>query len=94
LAIILPFPMTPQEMRILQEFRRLKTDTMGAAAIKVLKHPVGGGEAPAVTLVSKGYLTSSDGQNFTLTERAKEFLAIDAKPEFDESGGSAAEPAE
>ena len=86
--------MTPQEMRILQEFRRLKTDTMGAPAIKVLKHPVGGGEAPAATLVRKGYLTSGDGQTFTLTEKAKEFLAIDAVPEFEESGGSAEEPAE
>jgi hypothetical protein len=67
---------------------------MGAAAIKALKHPVGGGEAPAATLVTKGYLTSTDAQNFTLTEKAREFLAIDAKPEFEESGGSAEVPAE
>jgi hypothetical protein len=87
--------MTPQEMRILQEFRRIKTDTMSAAAIKALKHPVGGGEEPALSLVAKGYLTADDArQNFTLTEKSRAFLAIDAVPEFEQSGGSAEEPAE
>jgi len=95
LAIILPFPMTAPEMRVLQEFRRLKTDTMSAAAIKALKHPVGGGDAPAFSLLAKGYLTIDDArENFTLTEKAKAFLAIDAVPEIAESGSTAEEPPE
>jgi hypothetical protein len=93
LAIILPFPMTPQEMRVLQEFRRIAADTLGIAAIKAIKHPAGGGEAPAVSLVDKGYLTAdASRENFTLTEKAKAFLAIDAKPTTEESGDAAEEP--
>jgi hypothetical protein len=88
LAIILPFPLTPQEMRVLQEFRRIASDTMAIAAIKVLKHPFGGGEAPAASLVEKGYLTAdAERQNFTLTEKAKTFLAIDARPDTEAPAG-------
>jgi len=68
-------------MRVLQEYRRIAADSMPVAAINAIKHPFGGGEAPAVTLVDKGYLTvDADRQNFTLTEKAKGFLAIDARP--------------
>lgn len=92
MPIVLPFPMTPQEMRVLQEFRRLTAETLPVATIKAVKHPVGGGDAPAVSLAEKGYLTADEGrQNFTLTEKAKEFLAIDAKPMV-ESGPGEEEP--
>jgi len=85
--------MTAPEMRILQEFRRIAADTMGIAAIKALKHPAGGGEAPAHSLMEKGYLTADESrQNFTLTEKAKSFLAIDARPESEESGGAVEGP--
>lgn len=95
MGIILPFPMTPQEMRLLQEFRRVDADTMALPAIKAIKHPVGGGEAPAFSLVDKGYLTTDDArQSFTLTAKAREFLAIDARPLVEESGIAAEEPAE
>jgi hypothetical protein len=68
-------------MRVLQEFRRIAADAMPIAAIKTIKHPAGGGEAPALSLVDKGYLTpDAERQNFALTEKAKTFLAIDAKP--------------
>ena len=84
--------MTPQEMRVLQEYRRVASDTLTIAAIKAIKHPSGGGDAPALSLIDKGYLTADAGrQNFTLTEKAKTFLAIDAKPEV-ESAGDAEEP--
>jgi len=84
--------MTPQEIRVLQEFRRMTAETMAVAAIKAIKHPVGGGEAPAISLVQKGYLTADDGrQNFTLTQRAKDFLAYDPKPEFEGSSAASAE---
>jgi hypothetical protein len=92
MAIILPFPLTVPEMRVLQEYRRVATESLPIDAIKAIKHPVGGGEAPALSLVAKGYL-ASDGTNFTLTEKAKEFLAIDAKPDV-ESPGDTEEVAE
>ena len=88
--------MTEEEIRVLQEFRRLTTESMPLTTIKAIRHPVGGGEAPAFSLVQKGYLTSDDGrQNFTLTQKAKDFLAYDPKPEFEEASASQAEePAE
>ena len=88
--------MTEQEIRVLQEFRRMTTDSLAISAIKAIKHPVGGGEAPALSLVQKGYLTTDDSrQTFTLTQKAKDFLAYDPKPEFEEAAASGAEePAE
>jgi hypothetical protein len=89
MAIILSHPMTSQEMRVLQEFRRVAAETMPVAAIKAIKHPAGGGEAPANSLVTKGYLTADAGaENYTLTGKAKDFLALDVKPEFEETGSS------
>ena len=80
-------------MRILQEYRRIASETMPISAIKVLKHPAGGGEAPAFSLVDKGYLTADAArENFALTEKAKTFLAIDAKPDT-EAASDTEEPA-
>jgi hypothetical protein len=94
MAIILPHPMTVQEMRVLQEFRRVATDTLSVTAIVAIKHPAGGGDAPAIGLVAKGYLTADDGrQNFTLTPKAKDFLALDPKPEFDQAAPAGEEAA-
>jgi hypothetical protein len=88
MAIIMNHPMTTPEMRVLQEYRRIGAETMPVEAIKAIKHPVGGGEAPAVSLVAKGYLTAdAGGQNFSLTQKAKDFLAIDVKPEVEPAGG-------
>lgn len=70
----------------------MTTETMALAAIKTIKHPAGGGEAPALSLVQKGYLAADETrQNFTLTPKAKEFLAYDPKPEFEEASASASE---
>ena len=81
MAIILSHPLTAQEIRVLQEFRRLSTDTMSLAAIKALKHPAGGGDKPALGLAAKGYLTAdAGGENFVLTEKGKGFLLLDPKP--------------
>lgn len=87
--------MTPAEIRVLQEFRRIVTDTLPLATIKTIKHPSGGGEGPALSLVDKGFLRTEDRQTFTLTAKAKEFLSYDPKPEFEEAtAGSTEEPAE
>jgi hypothetical protein len=85
--------MTPQEIRVLQEFRRVQSDTMQTSAIKAIKHPSGGGEAPALSLVAKGYLSAA-GDAFQLTDKAKDFLAYDPKPEFEEVGAGSEEATE
>lgn len=82
MAIILPNGLTSEEIRVLQEFRRVGGDSMTRAAIAAIKHPANGGEAPAISLVTKGYLTT-EADGFTLTEQARGFLAYDPKPEFD-----------
>ena len=87
--------MTPQEIRVLQEFRRVAVETLTADAIKAIKHPTGGGDAPAISLIAKGYLTADDGRtSYTLTDKAKEFLAYDPKPEFEEAASGGAESSE
>ena len=84
--------MTEQEIRVLQEFRRTASETMSIAAVKAIKHPTGGGEAPALSLVSKGFLAADAArENFTLTPMAREFLAYDPKPEFEEVGAAASD---
>jgi len=82
--------MTPQEIRVLQEFRRVTSESLSVATIQTIKHPFGGGEAPALSLVDKGYLaTDAARENFSLTPKGKEFLAYDPKPEFEEGGAVA-----
>ena len=91
MPIILPNGLTTPEIRLLQEFRRLNADTFTVDQVKAVKHPAGGGEAPAVSLVAKGFLTpAADNGGFTLTQKAKDFLAIEAKPMFEETSTSAA----
>jgi hypothetical protein len=76
--------MTAAEMRVLQEFRRISADALDLATIKAIKHPAGGGEGPALSLVDKGYLTADAGRtSFTLTAKAREFLAINYVPEVE-----------
>ncbi len=86
--IILPNDLTTQEIRVLQEFRRLNAETMTPEQIKAIKHPAGGGEQPAASLVGKGYLTADAG-GFTQTEKSRAFLAIDARPMFEDSAAPA-----
>lgn len=80
---------------MLQEFRRLTTQTLSTAAIKAIKHPAGGGDAPARLLVGKGYLSAdASADNFSLTEKGVEFLKRDPKPEFGESAADASDAVE
>lgn len=84
MAIILPHELTSAEIRVLQEFRRLNAETLPLETIKAVKHPAGGGETPAVGLVAKGFVeASAPADSFTLTQKAKDFLAIEAKPAED-----------
>lgn len=86
--IIYPNDLTTQEIRVLQEFRRLNAEMMTPEQIKAIKHPTGGGEQPAAALVGKGYLTADPG-GFTLTEKSRAFLAINARPMFEEASAAA-----
>ena len=85
MPIILPHELTSAEIRVLQEFRRLTADTLPLETIKAIKHPTGAlAEAPAASLVGKGFL-SGEGEAFSVTQKGKDFLAIDAKPMFEET---------
>jgi hypothetical protein len=77
-AIILPLDLTVAEIRVLQEFRRIGVETLQRSDIEAVRHPVVP-EKPAEGLLRKGYLTAAD-DTFTLTDKARAFLAIDAKP--------------
>ena len=92
MPIILPLDLTSEEIRVLQEFRRLTTETLSLDTVKAIRHPAGAvGEAAAATLARKGFLTA-DSDTFTLTGKAKDFLAIEAKPavaETSQAGASA-----
>jgi hypothetical protein len=91
--IIFPNGLTTQELRVLQEFRRLNAGTLSVEQIKAIKHPSGGGEAPAVSLAGKGFLVA-EGDGFTTTAKARELLSVDPVPEFEGSGGADAQAAE
>ena len=82
MPIILPHGLTAPEIRVLQEFRRLGSDIVAGSVLNAVKHPAGGGLTPANSLVAKGFLTSADDQ-YSVTEKGKEFLAYDPKPEFE-----------
>lgn len=92
MAIILPHGLTSQEIRILQEFRRLNGETLTAEQLGAIKHPGGAGEPPAAGLVEKGFLTA-EGEGFALTAKAKDFLSIDARPMIEETSAAAASAA-
>ena len=93
MSINLPHGLTSEEIRVLQEFRRLNAESLPLETIKAIKHPAGAvSEKPAVSLVSKGFL-SAEGESFAVTARAKEFLAIDARPPVEETGAAAASAA-
>ena len=93
MPIILSHGLTPAEIRVLQEFRRLATDTLPLETIKAIKHPTGAlGEAPAASLVGKGFLTG-EGETFVVTQKGKDFLAIDAVPLVEGTSDAAASAA-
>jgi len=89
MAIILPLGLTTPEIRVMQEFRRLTTETLPLATLVAIKHPSGGGEPPVVSLVAKGYLEAdASRENFTVTAKARDFLVRDPKPMFEGGGAS------
>jgi len=93
MPINLPHGLTSEEIRVLQEFRRLNAETLPLDTIKAIKHPAGAvGEKPAASLAGKGFLVA-EGDGFAVTPAAKEFLALDPKPRVEETGDTAASAA-
>ena len=77
----LPDDLAPAEIRVLQEFRRLGTREMSLDQIKAIKHPPGGGEAPAFSLLQKGYVTADESRaRFTLTDKSADLLSYNPVP--------------
>lgn len=79
MAIVLPIDLTTQELRVLQEFRRLKTESLTPTQVEAIRHPAGGGLEPAEALVRKGYV-ETEGEGFRLTEKGKSLLAVEPVP--------------
>lgn len=95
MPIILPHGLTPAEIRVLQEYRRTNSETMTLDQIKAIKHPAGGGDAPALSLVAKGFLEANGtADGFTITPKAKDFLSVDATPLVAGTSDAAASAAE
>ncbi|HEY5610408.1 MAG TPA: hypothetical protein VIL97_04325 [Thermoanaerobaculia bacterium] len=83
----LPHGLSAQEIRLLQEFRRLEKEELTNEEIASVKHPATpGGDLPAV-LAEKGWLAPSgtDGR-YALTEKSKELLAFDPVPIYEREG--------
>ncbi|MGA7616785.1 MAG: hypothetical protein WBX15_16555 [Thermoanaerobaculia bacterium] len=77
----LPWNLTSDEIRVMQEFRLRKSEELSPDEIAAIRHPAGGGVAPAQSLVRKGYLDEDEESgHFRLRQRAKDFLAIDYVP--------------
>ena len=95
MPIILPLGLTSEEIRVLQEFRRLNAVSLPLETVKALKHPAAaaGGEKPAASLVAKGFLTA-EGDSFAITPKARDFLAIEAVPLVGETSAAAASAVE
>lgn len=78
----MPHGLIAPEIRVLQEYKRLNAESLPLATIKSIRHPFGGGEAPAFGLVAKGYLEGGGPDEiFALTQKGKDFLTIQAVPE-------------
>lgn len=87
MAIVLPFPLTIQEIRVLQEYRRVGAETLSGEAIRGIKHPGGSGEDLISSLLGKGFVTAAPGgSGFSLTDAGKALLARDVRPGGEESG--------
>lgn len=79
--MLMPNGLTPQEIRVLQEFRRVGAEALPLDQIKAVRHPAGDSEMPVWSLADKGYLTADESrQNLSLTEEARAFLSYNPEP--------------
>lgn len=81
MGVKLPDGLKADQIRILQEFRRLAKRELTGTELDGVRHPGGGGGEPALlSLVEKGYLTHEAEGRFALTPKSDEILAVDYTP--------------
>ncbi len=77
----LPAGLKPEEIRVLQEYRRVGQTELEVGQLRAIRHPVDRGDEPLRGLVAKGFLTADGGgERFVLTERGKALLANSPEP--------------
>lgn len=83
----LPHDLSAQEIRVLQEFRRLEKGALSKEEIAAVKHPAPPMTDVASALVEKGWVqTNGTGGTYELTEKAKEFLSFNPVPLYEREG--------
>lgn len=75
----LPHGMTAPAIRLMQEFKRAKVETLTADEFAAIQHPGAIEANPSQMLVDKGLISLSDA-GFELTELGKTFLERDPVP--------------
>ena len=77
----MPHDLTAQEIRLLQEFRRLTSKQLTRGQLEGVRHPFGE-TGPAISgLLQKGFLTNGDAaDSYGLTEKGEKFLSYDPVP--------------
>jgi len=79
----LPNGFRPEELRILQEYRRLARKSMTREEIDLIRHPASA-EGAIEGLLEKGYLVPSGGEGeYLLTPASEELLAVEPVPEWE-----------
>ncbi|HVR42224.1 MAG TPA: hypothetical protein VMS56_02165 [Thermoanaerobaculia bacterium] len=80
MAVKLPDGLRGDQIRILQEFRRLGARELAREQIDAIRHPTGGGADALNGLLEKGYLRPSGEGGFALEPKSDEILGIDHVP--------------
>lgn len=80
MGIELPHGLRADEIRILQEFRRVGRGELSRAEIDAIRHPAGGGEEALKALITKGFIEGAGGEAYRLLGKGEELLRIDSVP--------------
>jgi hypothetical protein len=77
----MPHDLTSQEIRLLQEFRRLTSKQLTRVQLEAVRHPFGKTEPALAGLLAKGFVVAAEApESFALTEKGESFLAYDPVP--------------
>lgn len=80
MGVKLPDGLRADQIRILQEFRRLAKRELTVAEIGAVRHPAGDPQIALSGLVEKGFLVEQGEGRFALTPKSDEILAVDYTP--------------
>lgn len=90
----LPNGFRPAELRILQEYRRLKRKSMRRDEIDAIRHPAPA-DGAVEGLLEKGWLVPDGAEGaYALTAASEELLAVEPVPEYESSAGDDEAPIE